>query len=260
MGPGRSLCLASSFFLSGCALISGLSDFHRAECAGNGACTGPADPVLAATNSPDASLADASPNIDLSMPGDPGTNGDASASKDGATSPEERGEGGNHDNCGPTNTVINCSACGLACDTKTATGAACDGFECQYTCKVGFRDCNSAAPNLDGCECATPACCGDSCQTTHSNGAGGTFYDCAPAGTYTHEQAESACNASALLGGLTGSLGCSDKACGASDDTVCLGGLTDCTCWTYAGPNAGRVSKASGLGCQCPSATSPTWN
>jgi hypothetical protein len=257
MGPGRSLCLVSSFFLSGCALISGLSDFRRADCSGDGTCAAPGDPLLAATNAPDAALADAAP-IELGAVLGSGPAGGEAQGGGGEFGhpPNERGEA---ESCGPTSTVLHCSACGLACDTKTATSASCDGFECHYACKAGFRDCDSAAPNLDGCECATPACCGDRCQTTHSNGVGGTFYDCTPAGTFNRDQAEAACNASALLG-LTGSLSCSDKACGASNDSICLAGLTDCTCWTYAGPNAGRVARGSGLGCQCPTATSATWN
>ena len=33
-------------------------------------------------------------------------------------------------------------------------------------------------------------CCATSCQTTHSNGAGQSFYDCVPLGTYNLTQAQ----------------------------------------------------------------------
>ena len=74
-------------------------------------------------------------------------------------------------------TAANCGACGKACDKITSQGATCnDGTTCSYTgCSPGYVDCNTAAPDTDGCEthvAATATCssCGTSCDTIHSNG------------------------------------------------------------------------------------------
>ena len=52
-----------------------------------------------------------------------------------------------------TTTVTNCGTCGKACDTKTSTGTSCNAGNCQYTgCANGYADCNTTAPNTNGCE------------------------------------------------------------------------------------------------------------
>ncbi len=74
-------------------------------------------------------------------------------------------------------TAANCGACQAACDTANSQGATCnDGTTCTYTgCHAGFADCNTTAPDTDGCETATTstACdaCNTSCDTVHSVGA-----------------------------------------------------------------------------------------
>jgi hypothetical protein len=76
-----------------------------------------------------------------------------------------------------TTTTANCGGCGQACDTQTSTKQTCDGVTCSYTCKPGYLDCNTAAPDTDGCEATVDggnscAVCGRAgCDTTHS----GTF-------------------------------------------------------------------------------------
>src|SRR6185295_1610732 len=98
--------------------------------------------------------------------------------------------------CVSTSTAQNCSACGAACDTQTTSVApACNGTTCLYSCKPGRQNCNQAAPDLNGCECAGTGCCGASCQISHSNGVGQTFYDCSPPGTYNQARATEACTA-----------------------------------------------------------------
>jgi len=57
--------------------------------------------------------------------------------------------------CQPLNTTRNCTACGVSCDTASGNsqGAACSLGGCTYTgCAAGWGDCNSAAPDADGCE------------------------------------------------------------------------------------------------------------
>ncbi len=75
-------------------------------------------------------------------------------------------------------TAQNCGQCGQACDTTNSTGASCpDGTTCQYTgCNSGYADCNADAPDTDGCEtkvaaASCTACGGQSCDTSHSQGA-----------------------------------------------------------------------------------------
>lgn len=159
--------------------------------------------------------------------------------------------------CSATNTPANCSACGVACDTKTGS-PSCDGTTCSYSCKAGHSDCNQAtAPDTDGCECATPACCGTGCQTSHSDGQGQTFYDCNPADTYSSATAIAACTAFAK--GDAGD--CSDNwtCSGDSNNYVCFdttSNVNDCTtCWAYTGPNKGKV-----VNCECPWSSIASWN
>jgi len=57
--------------------------------------------------------------------------------------------------CVALNTTSNCTACGVTCDTTSGNsqGAACGASGCTYTgCAAGFGDCNSTAPDSDGCE------------------------------------------------------------------------------------------------------------
>jgi hypothetical protein len=73
-------------------------------------------------------------------------------------------------------TAANCGACGKACDTMHSQGATCnDGTTCSYTgCSPGYLDCDTTAPDTNGCEkqvtTATCSSCGTSCDTIHSNG------------------------------------------------------------------------------------------
>jgi hypothetical protein len=175
----------------------------------------------------------------------------AEAAADGPTSAEA--------SCGPLDTIDNCGACGQTCDR--ATGApSCDGFACSYACNAGRIDCNgSTAPDTDGCECASPGCCGGSCQTAHDNGLGGTYYDCVAPATYALAQAFEACAA------YTGNMSvCSSQTCddgqGGMDDAVCGPDAQqlNCACWAYDGAGGGHVYESQS--CTGPYATDPTWN
>jgi hypothetical protein len=125
----------------------------------------------------------------------------------------------------PITTPLNCGACGVACNTTNSVDAGCGPTGCTYTCAPNFSNCNttSAPSNTGGCACNTPACCATSgatpgaggpaytCETTHSNGVGESFYDCEPAGTYTLAQATTACQK------FVETLGLADSACAAPD-------------------------------------------
>jgi hypothetical protein len=164
------------------------------------------------------------------------------------------------------NTTSNCTGCGLACDAAHSVGTSCAGNGCAYTgCAAGWSNCSTAAPDVAGCECNTPACCGTSCQTTHDNGVGNSYYDCLTAGTYTLAQAMKACTA------YTGNASqCVQFTCVTATDgpIVCsTGAMTqNCICWSYGGNNVGNADNAGGPpgrfgnNCFCPSTPDLPWN
>jgi hypothetical protein len=170
----------------------------------------------------------------------------------------------------PLNTTVNCTGCGVACDTMHSVGAACSGTGCTYSgCSSGWTTCNTTAPNAGGCACNTPAgCCngttatsagpGATCQTTHINGFGMSFYDCAAPNTHTAAEALKACVA--FTGNITKCSG--GWTCAPPNDTmgpwVCnsSGSVAQCTdCWSYGGTDIGHVSD-----CSCPATDFGTWN
>jgi hypothetical protein len=140
---------------------------------------------------------------------------------------------------------------------------SCNGTTCSYTCNAGASDCNKGtAPDVDGCECATPGCCGSGCQTVHSNGWGQSFYDCNPLNTFTSANAIEACTAYAKTVGGTSS-NCQDvwECSGVPPTFVCYSStnLNQCygPCWNYAsGAQQGGVEG----GCTCPFTKAATWN
>jgi hypothetical protein len=192
----------------------------------------------------DASAAPDGPSTDAQSGDGGGGQGAADSSADGG-----HGDGG----CGPTTSITSCGACGVTCDTLTGT-PHCDGHSCLYACSAGLSDCNAAqAPDTDGCECATPACCGTACQTIHSDGVGGSFYDCMPLSTYTQHEAVAACAEHAGSPSFCGVAACSGS------QAVCDFGspLPDCTCWGYDRSIAGHVVTAQS--CRCPLSSDPKW-
>jgi hypothetical protein len=135
---------------------------------------------------------------------------------------------------------------------------SCAGTACAYACKPGLLDCNAAnGPNTDGCECTTPACCGTSCQTTHDDGVGQSYYDCNPQGTYGEQTAHEACAAFAMSmngdptacsGGWTCNMSTTQSECYAPGGVGAL-------CWNYSGRNAGEVTDFN-----CPGNKMGSWN
>lgn len=172
--------------------------------------------------------------------------------------------------CGPTNTTTNCSACGATCDTTFSNTASCNGTTCAYaSCKPGRYDCNTSAPNTNGCECASSQCCVGgaagqpgptaTCAPQHNDGVGQAFFDCAGVGAYSQDLAMKACTA--FTGDVTK---CAASQCvgvaGGKFGIVCSSGASTCTCWNYEGTLAGYVRVSSTTACYCAGSSSyPTW-
>jgi hypothetical protein len=148
--------------------------------------------------------------------------GDAGPLADGGTDAEiESG-------CGSVDTVANCGACGVACDTTHSTPAACASASCTYSaCAPGYGDCDASVPNVNGCEtplntAANCRACGATCDTSRSVGAACGASGC----TYTGCQAGfSMCNTAApnANGCACATPGC----CGTNCNTTHRNGLGD---------------------------------
>jgi hypothetical protein len=179
------------------------------------------------------------------------------------------------DGCETSSTsTATCGACtGAACDTVTGT-PSCDGTTCSYKCAAGRADCNAnTAPDTDGCECATPGCCANACETVHTNGVGTSFYDCAALNTYTSAQAMAACQASGAAQCSPSSKCCLLNALG----LACIGNTAyslcgvvgaQCYCWQYAGtggttadaPGTVQAMPSSSCAATCSKKNDATWN
>jgi hypothetical protein len=119
-------------------------------------------------------------------------------------------------------------------------------------CNAGASDCNkNTAPDLDGCECATPGCCtGGTCETTHADGVGQNYYDCNALNTHNSNQALEACTAYAISqsksatnctdGWMCSSLGATPYVCFSADGFSCTN-----YCWQYTGAEAGWVNSCT---------------
>lgn len=283
----RAIRLLTSFAIfaataAGCAAISGLDQLEKVDCtadceAGAGDAT---NDVTIGDSRNDIGTNDVavdSTDIDSGMDSgvDSATDSARDASDGAVDAPGDSAADAPPDappvdgGCGPTNTATNCAACGNACNLTTSVGSpACNGTKCLYgMCNAGRSDCNATtAPDLDGCECATPSCCaGGACAITHGNGIGNNFYDCVALDTYNAVQATEACAAftnnagqcssnffcTGADGGIVAQLVCSDTS------------PTACACWTYSGLAVGHVAN-SGLpgmtNCQCPQSSHPAWH
>jgi hypothetical protein len=264
---GLAVIVLSSAGLGACAGLAGIDAFTKGSCNG-GDCDGGGDDAIASGDGPAGGDADAGASDGDAASGVTDAtadmvSGEASPGEDAPHDAPGTGEAGS--DCGPVDTTTNCSACGVTCDTTHSTGATCTGTTCQYTgCSSGYSDCDKTAPDQNGCECATPACCNSQCQTVHSNGVGQNFYDCNPLNTHTLASAIEACVAYAkTVGGnandCIGGWGCPQGSM--SNLAVCYssqGGMVVCSnyCWTYLGPTIGDVQACQGA---C-NASLATWN
>ena len=265
---------------AGCAAISGLDQLEKVDCTAG--CEAGAGDV---TN--DVTIGDARNDIGMNDVGidstdiDSGIDTGVDSATDSATDAPDGAVDAPSDSavdappdappvdggCGPTNTATNCGACGNACNLTTSVGSpACNGTKCLYgTCNTGRSDCNAAtAPDLDGCECATPSCCaGGACAITHDNGIGNAFYDCAALNTYDQTQAMEACVAQTGNATLCTLASCIVDS-GPTPMVVCSSGLvSNCTCWVYTGgTTTGHLYKSNiANSCFCPFDTnSASWH
>ncbi len=161
--------------------------------------------------------------------------------------------------CGPLDTLTHCGSCANTCNTANSVDAGCGVTGCTYACEPGWSDCNTADANTGGCTCKTPMCCGASCETTHSNGVGQSFYDCNPVGTFSYVTAHEAC--AAYTGDPTPAncktFGCQGEP--SSWAVVCSnevgGNASACVCWEYVGGQIGKFDTS----CECPSVSDGTW-
>lgn len=157
-----------------------------------------------------------------------------------------------------------CTTCTTVCDATNSLGRGCDGTRCTYTgCAAGRANCNTTAPDSAGCECAGTGCCGSSCQTSHVNGLGQTFYNCTPRGvpgnpgTYTHAMAVAA-RAAWPVSGVDMTSYCTVPF---YFDVVFRQTPTSCAVWAFTGPYAGFVLlNTSNNTCWCPSNSNMIWN
>jgi hypothetical protein len=160
--------------------------------------------------------------------------------------------------CTDTTTVQNCGACGRACATTNTTALACSSSVCTPSCSAGFLDCiHPAAPAPDdGCE--SVPCTGNTCPNKHSDGLSPPhfFYDCAPLGTFDHDQAVKACKAAMTGDACTmNTFTCSAM----SVAVICRTSGGVCYCWAYTGDGfLGHVHSAAS--CECPLTTDPSWS
>jgi hypothetical protein len=243
--------------LGACALVEGLSQYSKEDCSqgcGDDGGFDAAGPPHDGGAAPDGADAGSLRVADASDSGS--TVADAS---DGSTVAESGGDTGA---CGPLTSVDNCGACGVQCNMTTGT-PSCTSATCTYACTAGHSDCNIAAPDTDGCECATPGCCGSACETNHANGVGQSYFDCNAPGTYSEMAAFSACTAYALSVGSNAANCVGPLTCrGSSVPTVCFtdnSGSCASYCWQYTGVYADG-GPGTVWDCACPAHRVGGWN
>jgi hypothetical protein len=144
---------------------------------------------------------------------------------------------------------------------------------CQSGTCVPFPDSGAAdsGPVDAGCGALNTAqncgACGSACSGacySHSNGVGGTYYDCSPTGAYTQALAAKACASSGHGTCANLSSNCADAGTTAAMCAACSL-VSTYYCWIYSGPNAGKqfTGASIGLGCStCPTSSSTvySWN
>lgn len=232
-------------------MIAGVDQFQKGDCAGG--CADGQSPDSSTTSDGSKPDSTVDTGTDGGMTGMDGSTGDDSSPGNDAGMDADYSDG-----CGPLNTVQNCTMCGGACDMAHSNGASCNGQTCQYqSCQMGYTNCNTMAPDFDGCECNTPSCCGNNCQTTHQNGLGQDFYDCAAQNTYNLVQAIEACTAWSGNSNLCMTTSCVQP----KDSLVCaVNNNNVCACWDYSGQTPGHVFLSANKTCYCPGGNDPSWN
>ncbi len=272
----RSLRLLGLVFAltAGCANVIGLSGLEEVECVG-AACS---DASIDAA--PDTAIAESSPadgaidSAELDAATDsaePETSAVDSAIDSGLADGDATTAAD-----APTDTlvadtkpdVVASDACTVTCDTVRSNGATCLGSACAYSsCKAGFANCDTTAPDLEGCETPTTNTlncggCGVKCEPTNASTASCTASLCA----YTCTSGFGDCD---KTGGNTN--GCETPlnttancgACGAKCDTVrSLGATCGGSGCSYTGCAPGftncDTAGTDANGCETDTSTSPS--
>ncbi len=204
------LALAPLVCLAGCAGIWGFEDLTVGD-GGIADATAPrTDASVDASGQPRADAADNDATQDAAPVTSEAQAGDSAAYEGGPDT----------GSCGPTSSILNCSACGSACDTVHSLGATCNGTTCAYVgCAAGWADCNTTSPDTDGCE--TPGSCGGGTDAG-PDAAPDSGPDAAPDAGQDSGPEASVC--AFACDTTTGTPSCSASTC----SYTCHAGLADC--------------------------------
>jgi hypothetical protein len=136
----------------------------------------------------------------------------------------------------------NCGSCGSVCDTTHSTGASCSAAKCSYTgCAGGYADCNTAAPDLNGCETNLASTmqkvCSGVCVSTSTCCANGDCTSPVPAACYVAGSGVcsgigGSCSYTLNTGSkvCTGNVCCNavNGTCNTNCTLICNAGFADC--------------------------------
>ena len=153
-------------------------------------------------------------------------------------------------------------------DTDTCPGTLCSGFcttpssdpsncgSCGTACASGVPCTSGTCTSTVSCTGGSQPVCGGACQTIHSNGVGGNYYDCNALGTYNEATAIEAATSVTGNSNLT-----APGQCTGGDLAVSTVGQAQCVTWVYSGTNVGHVLQNNNSTCVCPSpGVGSTWN
>jgi hypothetical protein len=183
----------------------------------------------------------------------------------GLTSGDDSGSANSSADSGPPNTVDasgtdptpgdeQSSEQGEEMDLAEGDGSVPEGGDEVTPADEAGRVSDDGGEDAGVCECTTPACCGSSCQTTHTDGEGQSFYDCNALGTDTEDEAMEACAVyAASIGGKASD--CSGNwLCSGQPSQACYTGSAGTQyCWGYGGPMNVYPN-------YCPSSAVGTWD
>jgi len=181
--------------------------------------------------------------------------------------------------------AANCGTCGNACSGgKVCVAGACacpaGQTDCSGTCRdlaadeahcgsctqtcatgqtcVGGACCSTVVCGATCCDGGSACCAGSTCPPAHDNGAGGSYFDCNPLGSYSEAAALAAALSWAQSGArVTVGLVCPND-CIAWQVTV--NQITSTGVWCHAGATQGRARVVQSAVPVCPGAGDSPWN
>jgi hypothetical protein len=271
----RSVLGLAVVLTTGCANVIGLNELEQVDCVGAACSDASVDTTKSETTSETTPIDTASEETSVDSEIDSGS---ADVDIDSGTADSSAMETSiDASDVGDTmvvmpdtkmDTMVVGDTCTVACDTVRSNGTTCLGAVCAYSsCKAGFANCDTTAPDIDGCETATTNTlncggCGVKCEPTNASTAACTSGLCA----YTCTSGFGDCD---KTGGNTN--GCETPlntlancgACGAKCDTVrSTGAACTTTGCTYTGCAAGYqncdTAGTDANGCETLVATSTT--